>query len=142
MLHGKEIQLGRKPFLAVNKQGFGSVYALLILQVVLIFSLLLLNHAQHVARLLQMDKQQQEAQLLVIYYVKEVLQSGRLVSDEVIDENQPIEEPATLTKTIYYKQMEMVITLDDTQALIEMGDATMQISYDINRKCILDLVYL
>ena len=142
MPSGKEMKHGKKYFLVVNKQGFGSVYALLILQVVLVFSITLLSMTQQQARFLKMDQQHQEAQILAIYYVKQKLHQDIWTSDEIIDENAPIEPYVPIIETISYKDNEITITFEETYALVEMALFRMQILYDTAHQYICDLVYL
>lgn len=141
----------------MNKKGFASIYALSILQLVLVFSLLLISYAGSMSIAKKEDSLHQ-AQLFAIYRVKKrlsMISPEENVDDEIETndeaklEGEMIEIPQENTASfpieqerLFYQGHRISIHYEASNAYVEIEQLHMQLQCDFEKQIILELVYL
>lgn len=128
-------------FLVANKQGFASMYALAIIQIVLAFVLLLLSSSKTMIANKKINTDLHNQQLFALYHVKAYLnqEEDTQVSDEEVEGEENV---ATQEEYITYRNQEIHITYQATQVEIVIAHLQMQLEIDEESKNIINLVYL
>lgn len=128
----------------VNKSGFASIYALYLLNIVVVAALLLLQIAMSVARAHQSDELF-NTELIAIYRIKARLNEVALSSDTSLDEENKQE------KEVAFLVTEEMVSHEDYTAFMYYHDQTVDVQIDalhfevlcdLSTNAIMDIVYL
>lgn len=136
--------------LRVNEHGFSSIYALCILNVVLAFSLMVIQISTSIAQSYQ-DQTLIESELFVIYHIKERLSRMQKSAEEQIEvntseteierEEEPIHFPLT-QETLFYHGHMALLTYDEEDVIVELEDMKIEIGCDFTTYQIMEFAYL
>lgn len=133
-----------KHFLHANKQGFVSVYAILILSLCLMFASMIAQRTITIARYHQGDKDQQAIELFILYHIKNQL----LVVEEQEEEDKEdvVEQKQVGTEELYFRSYS--IQMDEREyeyvATYQCANTryTMRIKVNREEKYIVDVAYV
>lgn len=130
-----------KRFLHVNKKGFVSVYAIMVLSLCLMFASMIAQRTITIARYHQGNQDQQAIELFILYHIKKQL----LIVEEK-EEEDVVEKKQLKNKELYFrsyfiqmdeKEYEYVATYQ-----CENMSYTMRINVNREEKYIVDVAYV
>lgn len=138
----------KQTYWAVNKRGFGSVYALGMLWIVVAFVLLMITQAITFAKTQHADYDLHYAQLYAIYHVKAWLheiKDGTPVEENQV-EGEEVEEVEVLEfpiqqETCTYANQTIHIMYDQNLAWVTIGNFAFRLTCDFENGEILELAY-
>lgn len=133
-----------KHFLHANKQGFVSVYAILVLSLCLMFASMIAQRTITIARYHQGDKDQQAIELFILYHIKNQL----LVVEEQKEEDKEdvVEQKQVGNEELYFRSYS--IQMDEREyeyvATYQCANTryTMHIKVNREEKYIVDVAYV
>lgn len=135
----------KKRLSPVNSQGFASLYALVILQLITVFCVLVLHTCSTLMALDKQDDSLHQAQLFAIYRIKARLAQQTADEDTAWKEEEEMEEqPSHLIKEEHVLYAGHTIQLEYGEAIVhvQIEDFQFQVHIDPASFSILDLVYL
>lgn len=135
----------KKRLSPVNSQGFASLYALVILQLITVFCVLVLHTCSTLMVLDKQDDSLHQAQLFAIYRIKARLAQQTADEDTAWKEEEEMEEqPSHLIKEehVLYAGHVIQLNYEETIVHVQIEDFQFQVFVDPASFSILDLVYL
>lgn len=127
----------KKRLSPVNRQGFASLYALVILQLITVFCVLVFHTCSTLMVLDKQDDSLHQAQLFAIYRIK-----ARLVQHTAKEGTTWEEEGEEMEEQAFYAGHTIQLEYEEVIVHVQIEDFQFQVLIDPASSSILDLVYL
>lgn len=136
----------KKRLSPVNRQGFASLYALVILQLITVFCVLAFHTCSTLMVLDKQDDSLHQAQLFAIYRIKARLVQQTAKEDTTWEEEgEEMEEQPSQSKKeeqAFYAGHTIQLEYEEVIVHVQIEDFQFQVLIDPDSSSILDLVYL